>query len=455
MNILVTGGTGTVGSQVVRELLTRGAQVHVLTRDAAKAQKLPAGVQAVTGDLGTVESVKRVFKGMDGVFLVNTVSPTEIYEGLLSVCALRNENVKRLVYLSVHHADAAAWLPHFGGKIGVEEAVKKCGVPATILRPNNFYQNDYWFKDALLQHGVYPQPIGDVGCHRVDVRDIAEAAAIALTAGGHEGQTYDLVGPEAHTGATTAATWSRALGKPIAYGGNDLEAWEKQSLQYMPDWAVFDFKHMYDLLPEVRPEGARPRPSSGRRACSDTRRARSARSSARQHRRGRRGEELLDRAVEHGAIDLARFDVAAAHLDEGLGRRRRVEQPPAVRERHDGVLGAVQEQQRRADGGDPLDGIERIADDQPNREHRVAFLPDPDDRVRRPFQDHRPRLDLRRQVDGDRGPQRPAEDDQLLRRRHPRACAGSRTPRAHPRRRFVPSVRRPDRCSRGIPAPAR
>jgi uncharacterized protein YbjT (DUF2867 family) len=245
MKILVTGGTGTVGSQVVRELLARGAQVQVLTRDPAKAATLPAGVAAVAGDLSKVETVARVFKGVDGVFLVNTVSPTEVHEGLLSVCALRNESVQRLVYLSVQNADVAAWLPHFGGKLGVEEAVRKSGVPATILRPSNFYQNDYWFKDALLQHGVYPQPIGDVGLNRVDVRDIAEAAAIALTTAGHEGQTYDLVGPEAHTGPSTAEVWARALGRAVAYGGNDLEAWEKQALQYMPDWGVYDFKHMY------------------------------------------------------------------------------------------------------------------------------------------------------------------------------------------------------------------
>ena len=248
MNILVTGGTGTVGSQVVRELLARGAQVQVLTRDAAKAANLPAGAKAVTGDLGTVETVRRVFKGVDGVFLINTVSPTEVYEGLLSVCALREENVQKVVYVSVQHADRAAWLPHFGGKLGVEEALRKSGKGFTILRPNNFYQNDYWFKDVLLQHGVYPQPIGSTGLNRVDVRDIAEAAAVTLTTSGHDGETYDLVGPEAHTGTSTAEVWARALGRPVVYGGDDLEAWEKQSLQYMPDWAVFDYKHMYDFF---------------------------------------------------------------------------------------------------------------------------------------------------------------------------------------------------------------
>jgi uncharacterized protein YbjT (DUF2867 family) len=103
---------------------------------------------------------------------------------------------------------------------------------------------------VLLQYGVYPQPIGSAGLSRVDVRDIAEAAAVALTSSGHEGESYDLVGPEVHTGESTAAVWARALGKPIAYGGDDLEAWEKQSLQYMPDWAVFDFKNMYAFFQE-------------------------------------------------------------------------------------------------------------------------------------------------------------------------------------------------------------
>lgn len=250
MSILVTGGTGNVGSQVVRELVARGQEVQVLTRDPGKAKQLPPGVKAVIGDLSKVETVRRVFKGVDGVFLINTVSPTEIHEGLLAVCGLRLENVKRLVYLSVHHADQAPWLPHFGGKLGVEEAVRKSGVPSTILRPNNFYQNDYWYKDVILQHGVYPQPLGNVGLHRVDVRDIAEAAAVALTSSGHEGQTYDLVGPEAHTGSSTAEVWARALGRSVSYGGNDLEAWEKQSLQFMPDWAVFDFKYMYAFFQE-------------------------------------------------------------------------------------------------------------------------------------------------------------------------------------------------------------
>lgn len=248
MSILVTGGTGMVGSHLVRELLSRAADVRVLTRDKGKASRLPAEVTAVEGNLQEVATVRRVFDGVDKVFLVNTVSPTESSEAHLALTAMRSAAVKHVVYLSVQHADKAAWLPHFGAKVGVEEGLKASGIPYTILRPNNFNQNDYWLKDAILQHGVYPQPIGDVGVSRVDVRDIAEAAAIALTARGHEGQTYDLVGPDEMTGTRTAAIWSRALGRPVSYAGNDLDAWEKQSLQFMPDWMVYDFRMMFEFF---------------------------------------------------------------------------------------------------------------------------------------------------------------------------------------------------------------
>jgi uncharacterized protein YbjT (DUF2867 family) len=250
MTILVTGGTGGVGSQVVRELTSRGATVQVLTRDPAKLKALPAGVTGVQGNLAEPATVRRIFDGVDAVFLINVVSPTESHEGLLPVCAMRHSKVKRLVYLSVHQADAAAWLPHFGAKVGIEEAVRRSGIPFTIVRPNNFYQNDYWLKEPLLKAGVYAQPIGSVGLSRVDVRDIAEAAAIALTTSGHEGECYDLVGPEEHTGESTAAVWARALGRPVVYGGNDLDAWEKQSLQYMPDWMAYDFRSMYEFFQE-------------------------------------------------------------------------------------------------------------------------------------------------------------------------------------------------------------
>lgn len=248
MKVLVVGGTGTVGSQVVRELAGRGADVRVLTRDPSKA-RLPSGVQAVKGELLDPTTIRSVFAGMDGVFLANALSPTEGHEGLMAVNGARLAGVRRIAYLSVHHVDRAPHLPHFGSKIAVEAAIRASGMSGAILRPNNFFQNDLWSKDALLQYGLYPQPIGGLGLSRVDVRDIADVAGAVLTGTGSELDTIDVVGPAALTGAGTAEIWSKALGKPIAYR-DDLDAWEQMSLQFMPPWLVFDLRLMYQFFQE-------------------------------------------------------------------------------------------------------------------------------------------------------------------------------------------------------------
>jgi uncharacterized protein YbjT (DUF2867 family) len=80
----------------------------------------------------------------------------------------------------------------------------------------------------------------------VDVRDIAEAAAIVLTTEGHAGKTYDLVGPTAVTGPGAAALWSAALGKDVKYGGHDLDAFEARLREHAPSWIAFDMRMMFE-----------------------------------------------------------------------------------------------------------------------------------------------------------------------------------------------------------------
>lgn len=242
MKTLVTGATGTVGSQVIRELLARNSQVRVLTRDKSKA---PAGVEVVVGDLADPMTLAPAFEGVDALFLLTANGITETHEGMMAVLAARAAKVKRIVLMTIHYLDRDPLIPHFASKMPIEAAVKASGISWTILRPSNFFQNDSWFKDGIIQYGVYPQPLGDKGVSRVDVRDIAEAAAIAITTPGHDGQVYNLVGPKPWTGAATAAAWSTALGKAVKYAGNDLEAWAKASLQWLPGWMVYDFKIMY------------------------------------------------------------------------------------------------------------------------------------------------------------------------------------------------------------------
>lgn len=250
MEILVIGGTGTVGSQVVNELLQRDVDVQVLTRNAEKTESLPQNVQVVVGNLLEPDTVRSVFEGVDGVFMLLPVSTTETHQGLMALHGIQRAGVKKLTYMSVQGADERSHIPHFGSKLPIEKTIKSSGIPYTILRPNAFYQNDYWFREPLLKHGVYPDPLGDVRLSRVDIRDIAEAAAITLISENHINETYNIVGPAAHTGKSTAEVWSQALDKPIDYVGDDLESWEQQMLQHQPARMVFDFKLMLKSFQE-------------------------------------------------------------------------------------------------------------------------------------------------------------------------------------------------------------
>ncbi len=250
MNVLVVGGTGTVGSQVVQELLARRERPRVLTRSREKLASLPTNVLGVVGDTARGETLLPALQGVDAVVLITALSPNESAEGRAVVDATKKAGVKRLVFLSVHDVEKCPEAPHFQSKIEVQSAIEGSGLAWTTVMPNNFFQNDLWFRQALMEHGVYPQPFGDVGLSRVDVRDVAEAIATAVTEPGHEGRRYPLVGPDVLTGPQTAALWGRHLGREVRYGGNDLRAWAAQAKAFQPDWLVEDLLVMYGFFQE-------------------------------------------------------------------------------------------------------------------------------------------------------------------------------------------------------------
>jgi uncharacterized protein YbjT (DUF2867 family) len=261
MTILVTGATGTIGRNVVEQLVKRGADVRALARDPAKAN-LPAGVTVVQGDLLDVDSLRGALNGVSTLFLLNAVVADEFTQALIALNLAREAGVERIVYLSVIHSDLYVNVPHFAGKFGVERMIERMGFNATILRPAYFMNNDLTIKDVVLGHGVYPMPIGSKGLAMIDARDIGEIAAIELirreqATGPLPLNRINLVGPDTLTGADIAAIWSEVLGRTIAYAGDDTAAFEKNLRQFMPSWMAFDMRLMSErfltegMIPEA------------------------------------------------------------------------------------------------------------------------------------------------------------------------------------------------------------
>jgi uncharacterized protein YbjT (DUF2867 family) len=174
MTILVTGGTGTIGGQVLNALHGRGVEVRALTRSPGKAQ-LPLGVTPVGGDLADVDSVRAALAGIDTLFLLVPNVADELTQAMLTLTLAREAGVKGIVYLSVLKGEAYADVPHFAGKHTVERMIEALDLPATVLRPAYFIQNDLRMRDPLLKFGTYGAPIGSKGISVVDIRDIGEA----------------------------------------------------------------------------------------------------------------------------------------------------------------------------------------------------------------------------------------------------------------------------------------
>lgn len=245
MKTLVIGGTGQVGSMVVAGLLKQGTAVRVMSHDPQKLTKLPAGVEGVRADLDDADSLPAAFDKIDSVFLLCAAMPGETDEGLNAVSAAKAAGVKKIVYMSLFMPKGSEEIPIFRSKVPIEQAVKDSGIAYTILRPNNFFQNDLWLKDAIMQYGVYPTPMGGKGVNRVDVRDIADCAVNALTKSGHEGKTYAVIGPDTLTGETVAGTYTKHLGRDIRYSGDDLDTWAENVKGMLPEFLVADYRIMF------------------------------------------------------------------------------------------------------------------------------------------------------------------------------------------------------------------
>ena len=243
MKILAIGGTGNVGSEVVRELKKRNADVRILVRKKGTAS--PEGVEVAVGDLLDPVSVQQALHGVDKLYLLNAVTPDELTQGLIAYDLAKRLKLKHIVYHSVFRVEHFKDVPHFASKLAIESAIQEFDVPFTIIRPNYFMQNDASLKEPLTKAGIYPMPLGPVGISAVDIRDIAEVAAIALTSERHYGKTYNLNGPEVLSGPKLASVWSGLLGKEVSYSGDDMDAFEQQMRKGAPSWSAFDIRMMF------------------------------------------------------------------------------------------------------------------------------------------------------------------------------------------------------------------
>ncbi|MER5890484.1 SDR family oxidoreductase [Streptomyces sp. NPDC001941] len=241
--VLVTGATGTVGSELIRALRGRGVTVRAMVRDAARPV---SGVENVVADLRDPASVGAALKGVDAAFL-NSPSAPDAAELQKSFADLARDNgVRRLVLLSQYAARADSPVRFLRWHAEVEAHLAGLGLDHTVLRPNLYLQALLGLADTIAK-GILPAPIGDAAVSAVDTRDIADAAAVVLTTPGHTGRTYTLTGPRAVTHIEIARALSAATGLDVTFHDTPADQFTAALSGVLPPWQleglVEDYAH--------------------------------------------------------------------------------------------------------------------------------------------------------------------------------------------------------------------
>jgi uncharacterized protein YbjT (DUF2867 family) len=236
--ILVAGGTGTVGREVVRKLIESGHRVRALARDPAKARAiLGVDVEIVAGDLRDPASLAPALAGVERASFATSPSPTLHEEENHFIDAAKAAKLGRLVKLSAFGIEFATDRIH-RAHAQSERGLRESGIPSLLVRPVIFTSN-LLFESAAIRVGKLPSTFGDARVTFVDPRDVAELIAHALLAPEPQVGTWELGGPEALSYDDLAATFTRVLGRPIEHVRLDPKTFEAQALAAgFPDFVV-------------------------------------------------------------------------------------------------------------------------------------------------------------------------------------------------------------------------
>lgn len=234
--VLVTGATGNVGSALVRQLAGRGVEVLA----GSTSGKDVAGVPGRAVDFRDPQSLVRAFAGVDRLFLLFPLTRDKLVLARNAVTAAKEAGVHYVLRSSGAGADVNA--PAALGKLQgeVDAIIQDSGIPATILKPNNFMQNWVNYYSGMIKGGQVYMAFADGRVSWIDVRDIAAVATAILTRPeAHVGQSYTLTGPEALTTADVVARINAAAGTHASYIPVSFEqAQASMRSMGMDDWTI-------------------------------------------------------------------------------------------------------------------------------------------------------------------------------------------------------------------------
>jgi uncharacterized protein YbjT (DUF2867 family) len=255
--ILVTGATGTIGSEVVKQLSSATPAVNIKAgvHSAQNVKKVKDGdrVEVVVIDYNKLETLKEALSQVDKLFLLTPDVPNAHELASNMVSEAKKAGIRHIVKQSVMGADLEANVGTLRLHHQAEKIIEQSEIPFTFLRPNEFMQNFVNFHSHFIKNNnAFYLPLEDAKVSLVDVRDIAAVAVKSLTedrSDKHNNKTYLITGPEALSYYQAAEILSSATDKKISYVNiSEEEARGAMKEMGMSDWLINTISELHDYF---------------------------------------------------------------------------------------------------------------------------------------------------------------------------------------------------------------
>ena len=232
--ILITGATGKTGSAAVQELSNRNIPFRVLIRNEDKLNQITdMGGEVIIGAIEDDAALNQAMEGVQKAMVLLPNSEQQLFLEKKVVDAALEANVQHIVKMSSMEAVPEATSPIPKLHMQSENYIKNSGMNWTMIKPNFFMQNLLGSGKTIVEQNKFFLPMGEGKAGMIHTKDVGTVIAKVLSEDGHEGQNYEVTGPEILSFHDVAEIFSKVLGKKVDYINVPIDEYKKTLSQFL------------------------------------------------------------------------------------------------------------------------------------------------------------------------------------------------------------------------------